>query len=141
MAMKTVDYPYVSGNTGSKGSCKYDASKGVVGVSSSDPYTYPTPESQQALKEALANVGPTSIAIEADKMVFQTYKSGILTSTKCGTSLDHEVLAVGYGSNYWIVKNSWGAGWGDEGYLKIGMDGGDGPGICGIQEEPCYPNL
>jgi len=88
--------------------------------------------------------GPTSIAIEADKMVFQMYSGGILNSSKCGTNLDHGVLAVGYGSengqNYYIVKNSWGASWGDAGYLKI-ANNGDGPGICGIQMAAVRPTV
>jgi len=64
--------------------------------------------SDQALQEALG-LGPVSIAIEADKSVFQLYRQGVLSGT-CGTKLDHGVLAVGYGTlngkDYWKVKNS-----------------------------------
>jgi len=68
--------------------------------------------------------------------VFQNYQDGILNSRKCGKKLDHGVLAVGYGDGYFIVKNSWGASWGDEGYLKIS----DSPSnICGILSQPSYP--
>ena len=52
--------------------------------------------------------GPVSVAIEADQRSFQNYKSGTLSGV-CGNKLDHGVLAVGYGADYWIVKNSWGA--------------------------------
>ena len=66
---------------------------------------------------ASIEVSPTSIAIEADKLVFQFYTSGIMNSANCGTNLDHGVLAVGYGSengqNYYLVKNSWASSWGD----------------------------
>ena len=67
--------------------------------------------------------------------VFQHYKSGILDSDDCGTNLDHAVSVVGYGSegdkDYYIVRNSWSASWGEEGYIRIAAI--DGEGICGIQ--------
>jgi cathepsin L len=74
------------------------------------------------------------VAVEANKTVFQSYKSGILNSSACGTNLDHAITAVGYGTesgvDYYIVRNSWGAGWGDKGYIKIAAVKGEG--ICGI---------
>jgi len=57
--------------------------------------------------------------------------------------LDHAVLAVGYGSEdgqeYWLVKNSWGSSWGEDGYIKLAIV--EGPGICGVQMGPLYPTL
>merc|ERR1712037_674563 len=104
-------------------------------MGNSTGYETITANSSSALMASI-QTAPTSIAIEADKMVFQMYKTGILNSTKCGTNLDHGVLAVGYGSengqDYYLVKNSWGASWGENGYLKI-ANNGDGEGICGIQ--------
>jgi C1A family cysteine protease len=65
------------------------------------------------------------------------YSSGVLTSTKCGTSNDHAVLAAGYGTEggvkYILVKNSWGTGWGEAGYIKIAST--SGPGTCGINQD------
>jgi len=79
--------------------------------------------------------------IEADRAVFQQYTSGIFSSTGCGTNLDHATLVVGYGSDagteYWIMKNSWGTVWGEEGYMRLEIV--DGDGICGIQMNPLYP--
>merc|ERR1712079_306671 len=100
-----------------------------------------TPNSQSQMKAALQQA-PLAVAIEADKMVFQTYSSGVLTSSRCGTSLDHAVLAVGYGTedgqDYWLVKNSWNTTWGDQGYIKLAIT--DGDGTCGVQMDPLFPS-
>ena len=93
------------------------------------------------MKAALAQQ-PLAVAIEADKRVFQTYKSGILDSSACGTKLDHAVLVVGWGTesdqDYWLVKNSWNTTWGDQGYVKLAIE--EGKGICGVQMQPLFPN-
>jgi len=92
------------------------------------------------MKAALAQQ-PLSVSIEADTPVFQTYTSGILNSTACGTTLDHAVLAVGWGSEngqeYWIIKNSWSAQWGENGFIRLAIV--PGVGICGVQSAPLYP--
>ena len=102
-----------------------------------------TQNSSSALMASI-EAAPTSVAIEADKIAFQGYTSGILNSSACGTSLDHGVLAVGYGTEdgqaYYLVKNSWGASWGDNGYVKI-ANNGDGAGICGIQMSAVRPKM
>jgi cathepsin L len=92
-------------------------------------------KSSSALKSAL-NVGPVSVAIEADQMSFQMYSGGILSSG-CGTQLDHGVLAVGYGDGFFKVKNSWGQSWGMSGYLKISDSGN----TCGIHSDAVYPTV
>jgi C1A family cysteine protease len=96
------------------------------------------------LKEAVSR-GPVSIAIEADTTVFQFYSGGVLNSVKCGTNLDHGVAVVGYGTDssgqkYWTVRNSWGSGWGEGGYIRIARsDSTNDIGICGIAAQPIYP--
>ena len=80
---------------------------------------------------------PVSVAIEADNLAFQFYKSGVFENKKCGENLDHGVLAVGYTDDYWIVKNSWGPTWGEDGYIRIKM----GDNICGISDMPSYPTV
>jgi len=82
---------------------------------------------------------PVSIAVEADQASFQSYTSGVVTSG-CGQQLDHGVLAVGYGTlagqDFFLVKNSWGAGWGDAGYLRISRSSSN---VCGILSSASYP--
>lgn len=68
---------------------------------------------------------------------FYGYKSGIY-DTGCGTALDHGVVAVGYGDGYYIIRNSWGTGWGEGGYMKIAIKG-DGKGVSGCQMNISYP--
>merc|ERR1711998_87203 len=124
-----ANYPY----KGKKGHCQYKESKGVGMVKGfKDVRKDMTGDN---LMQALQN-GPVSIAIEADQFVFQGYSGGVITHG-CGKNLDHGVLAVGYGgegeSEYFLVKNSWGASWGDSGYVKIA------PSQCGITMQPSYP--
>jgi cathepsin L len=128
------EYPY----TARDGTCKQKT--GGVEVSG---YKDVTPDSIDALKSAIATQ-PTSVTIEADQYCFQLYHSGVLDDPSCGTNLDHAVVAVGYGhdasngKDYYIVRNSWGSSWGDQGYIKIAME--SGAGICGIQEQSSFPN-
>jgi len=131
-------YPY----TAVDGTCEY--SKASV-VFTNTGYTDVTANNQVALATAVAQQ-PVSVAIEADQSVFQLYTKGVITSSKCGTSLDHGVLAVGYGTSgsqpYWIVKNSWGASWGNAGYVWIAKSASTNtPGICGISMDPSYPTF
>jgi C1A family cysteine protease len=95
------------------------------------------PNDPTELKAALV-LGPVSVAIEADQFAFQAYTSGVITSN-CGTNLDHGVLAVGYGTlngtEYFLVKNSWGAAWGDKGYVRIGASKSN---VCGILSAASY---
>jgi cathepsin L len=132
-------YPYTSG-TGESGSCKSCSS--VAHMSSCSDVK---PNDQISLKGALAQQ-PVSVAISADTRVFQSYTSGIITSSSCYTSLDHGVLAVGYGTEngieYYLVKNSWGESWGDNGYVKIGRsDSTNDAGICGIAMDASFPSV
>lgn len=84
-------------------------------------------------------MGPISIGLNADML--QSYSSGIFDDDSCSISLDHGVLVVGYGTedgtDYWIVKNSWGSDWGEEGYFRIVRD----KDMCGIALDCSYPNI
>jgi len=126
------------GYTGKGGQCK--ESSCTIGVKKEEIAGYKDVDnSEEALAEAVAE-GPVSVAVDA--LRFQLYGKGILKGL-CGASLDHGVLAVGYGvedgTKYWKVKNSWGASWGENGYIRL-LKGKDGKGECGIRSgPPSYP--
>ncbi|XP_037494828.1 senescence-specific cysteine protease SAG39-like [Jatropha curcas] len=97
---------------------------------------------EEALRMAVANQ-PVSVAIDAGESAFQHYSSGIFTGD-CGTELDHGVTVVGYGTSddgtkYWLVKNSWGTSWGEDGYIRMQRDIDAKEGLCGIAMQPSYP--
>jgi len=102
------------------------------------------PQNNEAQLIAAVTKQPVSVAIEADRSDFQFYKSGVFNpAVPCGTSLDHGVLAVGFGTlsgsgDYWIVKNSWGTSWGQNGYIYMAQHVG-AAGICGINMMSSYP--
>ena len=130
------DYPYKA----SDGRCdQYRKNARVVTI---DGYEDVPENDEKSLEKAVANQ-PVSVAIEAGGREFQLYQSGIFTG-RCGTALDHGVTAVGYGTengvDYWIVKNSWGASWGEEGYIRMERDlATSATGKCGIAMEASYP--
>ncbi|XP_051550915.1 procathepsin L-like [Myxocyprinus asiaticus] len=128
-------YPYTSVDTQP---CFYDSS--LVAARISD-YRFVPAGDEQALADAMATVGPITVAIDADNPSFLFYSSGIYTESNCNpNNLNHAVLLVGYGSeggkDYWIIKNSWGTGWGEGGYMRIIRNGKN---TCGIASYALYP--
>jgi C1A family cysteine protease len=133
-------YPYtgVDGTCSRKTSGLYGALKNYTCVTKPDGSG--ADETQMAAFVA-AN-GPVSVALNADLLM--DYTSGIITDPddSCdGTSLDHAVLVVGYGSqagtDFWIVKNSWNADWGEQGYFRMQK----GASVCGINNAVSHPIL
>lgn len=94
--------------------------------------------SEDELEYYIANVGPVSVCLDATK--FGQYGSGVFDGV-CGTTINHCVLVVGYGTDlitrkrFWIIKNSWGTLWGESGYMKIVR----GKNFCGIMSNACIP--
>ncbi|KAI8019591.1 Oryzain alpha chain [Camellia lanceoleosa] len=111
-------------------------------VVSIDDYEDVPPFDELALKNAVAHQ-PVSVAIEASGRALQLYLSGIFTG-ECGMALDHGVAVVGYGKengvDYWIVRNSWGASWGESGYIRMERNVvATYTGKCGIAMQASYP--
>jgi len=127
-------YPYDGRNE----QCKFTKSD----VGADDTGFVDIPEGDEdALKKAAATVGPISVAIDASHFSFQFYHSGVYDESSCSsTALDHGVLVVGYGTyqgkDYWLVKNSWGAGWGLKGYIRMSRNKNN---QCGIASSASYP--
>lgn len=101
------------------------------------------PNKEDAIKEALFNVGPLYITLFTSTDLYG-YKSGVYTDEKkrCGNNNpNHAVLLVGYGTlngvDYWLLKNSWGSTWGDQGYFKLKR----GSKLCKINVGATFPNL
>ncbi|XP_054277766.1 procathepsin L-like isoform X3 [Macrosteles quadrilineatus] len=132
-----ASYPYEAEDD----SCRYKAkNKGAT----CSGYVDVTTGSEKALQQAVAKIGPVSVAIDAGHNSFQLYKSGVYKEPSCSTTnLDHGVLAIGYGTakkggDYWLVKNSWGTSWGMKGYIMMARNHKN---MCGIASKASYPTV
>ncbi|XP_063343864.1 cathepsin S, ortholog2, tandem duplicate 1 isoform X3 [Pelmatolapia mariae] len=128
-----ASYPY----TGRDEQCHYNPATRAANCSS---YQFLPEGDENALKQGLATIGPISVAIDARRPRFSFYRSGVYNDPSCTQEVNHGVLAVGYGTlngqDYWLVKNSWGATFGDQGYIRMARNTGN---QCGIALYACYP--
>merc|ERR1711871_219369 len=127
------------------GECKFKTS--TASAATIKNWTDVKSYDEVALADAVANVGPISIAVNAQSG-WQLYGGGIfngflgLGCNGDASKLDHGVGIVGYGTDsskgdYWIIRNSWGAGWGESGYMRLKR----GVNACGVSDTPSFPNL
>ncbi|XP_067367167.1 cathepsin S, ortholog2, tandem duplicate 1 [Channa argus] len=128
-----ASYPY----TGLQQQCHYSPEHSAANCSQ---YHFLPEGDEEALKEAIATIGPISVAIDATRPTFTFYRSGVYDDPSCSQATNHAVLAVGYGTlstqDYWLVKNSWGTSFGDGGYIRMSRNKND---QCGIALYGCYP--
>ncbi|KAJ1454054.1 hypothetical protein M885DRAFT_522554 [Pelagophyceae sp. CCMP2097] len=127
--------------TGRDGACKFDANS--VGATITN-WTDVTAGDESALMDAIAHAGPVSVALDASKQ-WQMYSGGVMKPRSVfgcsadGGKADHGVAVVGYGTedgaDYWVVKNSWGPGWGEGGYMRLAK----GVNACGVANFASYP--
>ncbi|KAF7277901.1 hypothetical protein GWI33_009153 [Rhynchophorus ferrugineus] len=126
---------------GQDGYCHADK---VTKVAKISDWVNVTQNDENALRLAIFKHGPVSVAIDASQKTFSFYSNGVYYDENCGNtedSLDHAVLAVGYGTiggkNYWLVKNSWSNYWGNDGYVLMSSEKNN----CGVMTSPTYVNL
>lgn len=136
--MSETEYPYKAVD----GTCKYDADAAYnVNTASADWYvTVPFDEVDQ-MKAAIA-LKPLNVSIQGSSTVFRAYSSGVFNDSTCGNQHNHATNVVGMGITtdgieYWVMRNSWGASWGEGGYMRMEIVEGDGQ--CGVQMWPIYP--
>lgn len=124
------------------GSCKYSSRNSGATLNG---YKDIPEGDETSLQQAIANIGPISVCVDASHDSFQHYSGGIYYEPKCGCrddDLDHAVLVVGYGTDsktgkdYYLLKNSWGTDWGISGYMKLARNGKN---HCGIATDATYP--
>jgi hypothetical protein len=120
------DYPYTSGG-GSTGSCKFNSGRIAISITG----YHSVSRGESALKTAL-NAGPASVCLAASS--WQSYSGGILS--RCDNQVDHCVQTTGYsGSSYWKIRNSWGTGWGESGFIRLAQ----GSDLCKVSDDTTYP--
>ncbi|GAB2297864.1 hypothetical protein Dimus_031950 [Dionaea muscipula] len=132
------NYPYLAKDGPCNATAKQNSPVVVV-----DGYEMVPQNDEDSLMKAVANQ-PVSVSIDAGGSSMQFYSQGVFTGD-CGTELNHGVVVVGYGTTevdgakYWIVRNSWGTGWGENGYIRMqrGIDAKEG--LCGIAMDASYP--
>lgn len=128
-------YPY----KGVSESCKYNQKLSAATVQK----VIDIPSGNESkLQEAIVQIGPISVAVDYSAESFQFYSSGIYFEPKCDpNNLNHAVLVVGYGTDdhdgdFYIVKNSWGSNWGENGYIRVARNRNNN---CGIATAAIYP--
>lgn len=135
--VREEDYPYTSGTTGETGECMYDAESQTAAVYVRGYETLPH-NSLEAVMNHIANVGPLGISVDAS--VWHSYQGGVFDGCSYDENIviNHGVQLVGYGTDaehgdYWIVRNSWGPEWGENGFIRLKRES---EALCGTDSTP-----
>ncbi|XP_034768114.2 procathepsin L-like [Acipenser ruthenus] len=128
-----ASYPYRAED----GTCNTNARK----VTRCTRYTAVN-QNERALQDAVASIGPVSVAIDTAHRSFKLYKSGIYYEPNCTRNANHAVLVVGYGDSdgkkFWILKNSYGKKWGEGGYIRLAKNKDNN---CGVADHGVFPDV
>jgi len=134
---KEEDYPYTSGNLGITGNCKYSPNSMDTLATVRGYETLPR-NNMEAVMNHLANVGPLSVAVAASPWSF--YGGGVFDGCDFDRNIEinHAVQLVGYGTDpsegdFWIVRNSWGPSWGENGFMRLRRES---KAVCGTDDTP-----
>ncbi|XP_030379623.1 cathepsin L1 [Scaptodrosophila lebanonensis] len=126
--MRSKDYKY----TARKGRCQFVRELAVVNVTS---WAILPPNDENAIQAAVTHIGPVAVSINATPKTFQLYSDGVYDDPACSSdTVNHAMLVIGYGKDYWILKNWWGEKWGERGYMKLRK----GRNLCGVANYAAY---
>eukprot|EP00562_Extubocellulus_spinifer_P000512 CAMPEP_0178480276 /NCGR_PEP_ID=MMETSP0696-20121128/5616_1 /TAXON_ID=265572 /ORGANISM="Extubocellulus spinifer, Strain CCMP396" /LENGTH=654 /DNA_ID=CAMNT_0020107719 /DNA_START=124 /DNA_END=2088 /DNA_ORIENTATION=- len=138
----TKNYPY----HGKQKTCKTDLV--LSPIATAESWGVLTPNHEDNMELVLRYIGPLAVGVNGADPAFLAYERGIFDSKKCGQDANHALLIVGYGeeshketgkvNKYWIARNSWGTGWGEQGYVRVRRGSGKKGrrGVCGIARSP-----
>ncbi|ETV92082.1 hypothetical protein H310_13501 [Aphanomyces invadans] len=128
------DYPYTSGSTRQTGTCDSNScTKKKLRIGAT------VRTSSEAELDTALNTQPVAVTVEAGNIVWKNYRRGVISQCP-GSYSDHAVVAVGYDEESYKLRNSWGANWGDAGYIRL-KRGVYGRGTCNIAEDIIFPNI
>ncbi|XP_033342085.2 cathepsin L4 isoform X1 [Megalopta genalis] len=129
--MDRAEYPY----EGRQGPCHFQEAASVVNITS---WAVLPARDEQALEAAVATIGPIAASINASPKTFQLYHQGVYDDETCSSDkVNHAVLIVGYTPTEWILKNWWGDGWGEDGYMRLAKN----KNRCGIANYAAYAKV
>ena len=126
------DQPYTAKNA----ACNQTCDNTVVRVERFSTLEHDNDEdSEKRIPYMLNAFGPLVVAIDVGTTeLLMSYNGDVFPGVACGSALDHAVTIVGYTPDYWIIRNSWGTDWGDDGYFYLER----GVNACGVASYISY---